>query len=82
MLDSLLGRGSRTGQARRANRLTRTIVLGAIAAGFAIYWLGRSFAVDWAELESYFVTSVLFVGVFIGAAAIAGGVVWLVKRYR
>ena len=82
MVDSLLGRGNRTGPARQANRLTRTIVLGAVAAGFAIYWLARSFAVDWAELESYFIASVLFVGVFIGAAAMAGGVVWLVKRYR
>lgn len=82
MVDSLLGRGNRTGPAKRANRLTRTIVLGAVAVGFAIYWLARSFAVDWAELQSYFVTSVLFVGVFIGGAAVAGGVVWLVKRYR
>lgn len=61
---------------RQPNRLTRSILLGAVTVAFAVYWIGRSFAVDWADIRLYLVTSLLFVGVFIGAALL----VWVVVR--
>jgi len=61
---------------RQPNRLIRSILLGAVTVAFAIYWVGRSFDVDWAEIQLYLLTSVLFVGVFIGAALL----VWVVVR--
>ena len=50
--------------------------MGALVVTFAVYWIGRSFEVDWAEIRLYLVTSLLFVGVFIGAAL----VVWVLVR--
>jgi hypothetical protein len=61
---------------RQPNGLIRSIGLGAVAVAFSVYWLGRSFAVDWAEIRFYLTTSLLFVGVFIGAALL----VWVVVR--
>lgn len=50
------------------DRLVRSILLGTIAVVFSIYWLGRSFDVDWQELLGYAATSFGFIAVFIGAA--------------
>ena len=61
---------------RQPNRLTRSILLGAFAVVFSLYWIGRSFAVDWTEIEQYLLTSLAFVGLFIGAAML----VWVVVR--
>jgi len=88
MVDSLLNRkpdqnsGAGANQTpgplrrRQPNRLTRSILMGAVAVVFAVYWIGRSFEVDWAEIRLYLITSLLFVGVFIGAALL----VWVVVR--
>ncbi len=61
---------------RAPNQLLRSILLGVVAVSFAIYWLGRSYAVDWAEIRLYLLTSVMFVGAFIAAAA----VLWVLVR--
>ncbi len=86
MVDSLLPpeKGSASAQRRsrrKDNRLARTIVLGTVTVAFALYWLGRSFGVDWAEMRGYLLTSVLFVAVPALLAVFAGSVLWLVKRY-
>jgi apolipoprotein N-acyltransferase len=61
---------------RAPNTLVRSILLGVVAVSFAIYWLGRSYAVDWADIRLYLLTSVLFVGAFIAAAA----TLWVLVR--
>lgn len=61
---------------RAPNRLVRTILLGSVAVGFAIYGLGRSYEVDFSEVLGYLLTSILFVGAFIAAAAL----LWLLFR--
>jgi hypothetical protein len=91
MVDSLLNRNKPrtdggTGEPRPAapeplrrrtpNTLVRSILLGVVAVGFAIYGLGRSYAVDWVEIRLYLLTSVMFVGAFIAAAAL----LWVLVR--
>ena len=61
---------------RAPNRLVRSILLGSVAVVFAIYSLGRSYDVDWSEILGYLLTSVLFIGAFIAAAAL----LWVVFR--
>ena len=61
---------------RQPNRLIRSILLGAVAVVFAVYWIGRSFEVDWAEIRLYALASLAFVGLFIGAAML----VWVLVR--
>lgn len=61
---------------RAPNALLRSILLGVVAVSFAIYWLGRSYAVDWAEIRLYLITSVMFIGTFIAAAAL----LWVLVR--
>ena len=75
MVDSLL-----TSNRVKTSRLGRTIVLGAIAVAFSIIWLADSWGVDRAELWDYFLTSVLFVGVFVAVGVFAGLLFWLVKK--
>ncbi len=75
MVDSLL-----TSNRVKKSRLGRTIVLGAIAVAFSIIWLADSWGVDRAELWNYFLTSVLFVGVFVAVGVFAGLLFWLVKK--
>lgn len=65
---------------RRKDRLPRTIVLGAIAVFLAIIWLAKELDMNRDELLGYLVTSLLFVGVSIAFAVVAGGVVWLIKK--
>ena len=82
MVDSLLGKkpDQTGGSPRRGGRLTRTIVLGCIAVGFAIYWLARSYDVDMEQLLTYLQASVAFVA-FFALVGIGGGVLlWLARR--
>jgi len=66
---------------RRAdNRLVRSILLGTVAVVFSIYWLGRSFDVDWEALLGYAFTSLAFVALFIAAALICALLFWLLRR--
>ena len=65
---------------KKSDRLARTIVLGAVAVLLAIIWLSKELGLDRDELLGYLATSLLFVGVSIGFAVIAGGLVWLIKK--
>ncbi|MCH8141668.1 MAG: hypothetical protein E2O61_08680 [Gammaproteobacteria bacterium] len=65
---------------KKKDRLPRTIVLGAIAVFLAIIWLAKELDMDRDELLGYLVTSLLFVGVAIVFAMLAGGLVWLLKK--
>lgn len=65
---------------KKKDRLPRTIVLGAITVLLAIIWLAKELDMDREELLGYLVTSLLFVGVAIVFAMVAGGLVWLIKK--
>jgi hypothetical protein len=85
MVDSLLPpkRDPRTPgplRKRQPNRLIRSIMLGTVAVVFAVYWIGRSYDVDWAEIRLYALASLAFVGLFIGAAMLVWGLVRLLPR--
>lgn len=81
MVDSLLGpKSARPG--RLAGRLTRSILLGAVAAGFALYWLADSYGVDPRELVENLQTSLVFVAVFILAGLVGGAILWLLRRFK
>ncbi len=75
MVDSLL-----TSNRVKKSRLGRTIVLGTIAVALSIIWLADSWGVDRAELWDYFLTSVLFVGVFVAVGVVTGLLFRLVKK--
>ncbi len=75
MVDSLL-----TTKRVKKSRLGRTIVLGAVAVVFSIIWLADSWGIDRTELWSYFLTSVLFVGVFVAVGVLAGLLLRLAKK--
>jgi len=76
MVDSLL-----TSHRVKKSRLGRTIVLGSFAVALSIIWLADSWGVDRAELWNYFLTSVLFVAVFVAVGVWAGLLVWFVKKF-
>ncbi|MEZ5551696.1 MAG: hypothetical protein R3E82_12460 [Pseudomonadales bacterium] len=78
MVNSLLKPPTR-GRAR-GRQLTRTILLAALAVVVGIYWLADSFGVDQAELLGYLQVSALFVGAFMLAGVLAGGLFWLLRR--
>jgi apolipoprotein N-acyltransferase len=65
-------------------RLAVTVLLGAVAAGLAIWWLGRAYDVDASRLLGFLASSALFVVAFIGLAAVAAlALGWLRgRRYR
>ncbi len=65
---------------KKNNRLPRTIVLGTVTVLLAIIWLSKEFGLDRDELLGYLATSLLFVGVSIGFAVVAGGLLWLIKK--
>jgi len=68
--------------ARRAGwmRLTRTIVLGAVATVAALVWLGEQYGVQRQVMLEFLGTSALFVILLILAGLGATVVVWLVRR--
>lgn len=55
--------------ARRANwvRLTRTIILGALATAAAIVWLGEQYGIERGVILEFMGTSALFVGILVVA---------------
>ena len=62
------------------DRLVRTIVLGAVTLLVGLIWLSEELGMNRDELLDYMTTSLLFVGLSIGLALAAGGLVWLVKK--
>ncbi len=68
----------------RQRRLTRTILLGAVAVAGGIAWLADTLGMDSRELVDFAITSALLVGALVllavlGAAALRG-VKWLLRR--
>lgn len=61
-------------------RLTRTIVLGAVAVFLAIYWLADQMGLDREELLGYALTSLMLVGVLVVLALAAAVLLRLIKR--
>lgn len=64
------------------SRLARTIVLGTLAAGAGIWWLGRAYDVDSSRLLGYLLASILFVVVLIALAVAGGFALRLLRRRR
>jgi len=62
--------------------LARTVLLGCIAAALGIWWLGRAYEVDNAELLGYLFSSVAFVAVTAILGVAGGAALWLVRRRR
>ena len=64
-------------------RLARTILLGTVAAGAAIWWLARAYDVESTTLAGFLVSSGALVGLSI-AAAVVGGIAlgWWRNRRR
>ena len=76
MVDSLLT----TNKKSPRSRLGRTIVLGSVAVVVTLIALADSWGIERVVLWDYFLTSLLFVGVFAGVGIVAGWLVWLVKK--
>ena len=62
--------------------LTRTVVVGCIAAAAGIWWLGRAYEVEDERLLGYLLSSVAFVAVMALLGVAGAAVVWLVRRRR
>ena len=83
MVDSLLDdKAARRRSQRRNSRLLRTILLGTVTVGVAIYWLARSYGADPAELLRYLGASALFVGVFAVIGILASLLLRALRRLR
>ena len=60
-------------------RQARTIAIGAVAATVGIWWLGRAYDIDNAQLLRFLVASASFVA---GLIVLAIGGAWLLRRMR
>lgn len=69
-----------TRRAAAGARLTRTILLGALAVVFSIVWLARELGLERADLLGYLWASILLVGGLTLAGSVAGGLFWLLRR--
>lgn len=67
-------------ESRRRGRLARTILLGAVAVGFALFWLARELELDTQELMSFLGTSALLVGLMVMLGLVGAAAVLIVKR--
>ncbi len=81
--------GSRGGASRRrrsavpragGTRLTRTIVLAAVAVVLSIYWLSTEMGLDRDELLDYGLASLLFVGVVVVLGMVFGTLLGIIRR--
>ena len=73
---------NRRAQAGKRNRLGRTILLGALAVAFSLFWLARELELDRDQLLGYLGASAIFVTILIGLGLVGAGLVWLIKRLR
>ena len=73
---------NRRAQAGKRNRLGRTILLGALAVAFSVFWLARELELDRDQLLGYLGASAIFVTILIGLGLLGAGLVWLIKRLR
>lgn len=62
-------------------RLARTVLLGSVAAGLGIWWLGEAYDIENSRLVGFLVASALLVVGCIALAAVAGVLLgWLRRR--
>ncbi len=73
---------NRRSEARKRNRPGRTILLGALAVGFALFWVAGELELDRDELLGYLGASALFVAILIGLSVMGGAAVRLFRRLR
>ena len=62
--------------------LARTVLLGCIAAGLGIWWLGRAYEVDNEQMLGYLMSSVAFVALTAILGVLGAAVLWLVRRRK
>ena len=65
---------------RSQRRLARTILLGSVAVGLAIYWLADAYGVEARNLLSALWVSIGFVALLAGLAVMGGLLLGLAKR--
>ena len=78
-------RASERASARRSAsiRLTRTILLGTLAAGLAVMWMGEEYGVDREVILDFMLTSALFVGGLVVAGLAGAGLLFGLRHlYR
>lgn len=63
-------------------RLARTILLGTIAAGAGIWWLGRAYDVESSQLVGFLISSAMLVAATIVAAIVGGAALFWLRRRR
>lgn len=73
-------RRSAVGRVRSQRRLARTLLLGSVAVGLAIYWLADAYGVEARDLLSALWMSIGFVALLAGLAVVGGLVLVLAKR--
>ena len=73
-------RRSAVGRVRSQRRLARTLLLGSVAVGLAIYWLADAYGVEVRDLLSALWMSIGFVALLAGLAVVGGLVLVLAKR--
>lgn len=64
------------------SRLARTVLLGSVAAGLGIWWLGDAYDIENSRLVGYLVASALLVVGCIGLAAVTGVLLGWLRRRR
>ena len=74
----MASRGGKRGFDHR--RLTRTLLLGALAVAAAIYWLAVEYDVEMRELVGFLGASTLFVVTLLAVSVVGAVVVWGAKR--
>ena len=73
--------GDRQGSGRRASlRLLRSVLLGTLAVGLAIYWLGDQYGISSEETLEFMATAGLFVALLIVAGLLGFGGLLLLRK--
>ena len=62
--------------------LARTVVLGCIAAGAAIWWLGRAYDIENDHLLGHLLASIAFVAAIAALGTVGAALLWFIRRRR
>ena len=62
--------------------LARTVLLGCLAAGAGIWWLGRAYEVEDSMLVGHLLASVAFVAGLAVLGVAGAALLWLLRRRR
>jgi hypothetical protein len=71
----------RRAESRRRGRLARTILLGAAAVAFSLFWVARELELDTEELLGFLGASAVFVGSMVILGLVGAAAVLIVKRF-